>query len=72
MIAVPLAATLYTAIVVSEPSRTVNPTLEFPHLNSDLSVYGTLKTNGLSSCERNGSTAEENSTCNVHFPPLLI
>ncbi|XP_013864763.1 uncharacterized protein LOC106518174 [Austrofundulus limnaeus] len=61
MIAVPLAATLFTAIVGSEPSRTVNPTLEFPHLNNDVSVYGTLKTNGLSSCEGNGSTVEENN-----------
>ncbi|XP_024859905.2 O-acyltransferase like protein [Kryptolebias marmoratus] len=60
MIAVPLAATLFTAIIGSEQSRAVSPTVEFPHSNSGPNFYGTLKTNGLSSCERNGGTPEEN------------
>lgn len=72
MIVVPLAASLFTAIAGSEPSRTASPVLEFPHLNSGLREYGTLKTNGLSSCERNGGTAEENSRCNVRYTLLLI
>ncbi|XP_008422732.1 nose resistant to fluoxetine protein 6 [Poecilia reticulata] len=55
MLAIPLVATLFTTLRRSEQSSTINPTIEFSHLN----VYGSLKTNGLSSNEMNGSTLEE-------------
>ncbi|XP_037547925.1 O-acyltransferase like protein [Nematolebias whitei] len=60
MLAVPLAATLFTAVTRSEWSRT-DPTAEFPPLNSGLNFYGTPRINGLSSSERKGSTSEENN-----------
>ncbi|XP_041825612.1 O-acyltransferase like protein isoform X2 [Melanotaenia boesemani] len=61
MIAVPLAATLFTAIIKSEQSREISPTAEFTHLNSDLNLYGTMKTNGSLGSEMNCSTSEENN-----------
>ncbi|XP_032424958.1 O-acyltransferase like protein isoform X1 [Xiphophorus hellerii] len=56
MLAIPLVATLFTALRRSELSSKVNPTIELSHSN----FYGTLKTNGLSSKEMNGGTLEEN------------
>ncbi|XP_035996607.1 O-acyltransferase like protein [Fundulus heteroclitus] len=58
MLAIPLAATLYTAFRRSEQSNTVGPTTEFSQLN----FYGTLNSNGLSGNEKNGGTLEENGT----------
>ncbi len=61
MVAVPLAATLFTAIIRRQQNREVSPTAESSCLNSGLNVYGTLKTNS-SSCSRiDCNTSEENS-----------
>ncbi|MEQ2277215.1 hypothetical protein XENORESO_021857 [Xenotaenia resolanae] len=57
MLAIPLAATLFTALRRSEQSSTVSHTAESCHLN----VYGTLKSNG---SEINGRTLEENGRNN--------
>ncbi|KAM4527682.1 O-acyltransferase like protein [Odontesthes bonariensis] len=62
MIAIPLAATLFTSIMRSEQSGAVSPTLEFSHLNSGPNIYGTLKTNGSFCSEKNSSTLEENNS----------
>ncbi|KAM6902086.1 O-acyltransferase like protein [Xenentodon cancila] len=65
MIAVPLAATLFTALMKSQRRETVNPTVEFSHINNGLNVYGTLKTNGSSGIEMHSSSAlEENYSTN--------
>lgn len=61
MVALPLAATLFTAIIRWQRNREVNPTAESSWLNSGLNLYGTLKTNGSSSNEMNSTTLEENS-----------
>lgn len=61
MVALPLAATLFTAIIKWQRNREVNPTAESSWLNSGLNLYGTLKTNGSSSNEINSNTLEENS-----------
>uniref|UniRef100_A0A1A8BTV4 O-acyltransferase like n=1 Tax=Nothobranchius kadleci TaxID=1051664 RepID=A0A1A8BTV4_NOTKA len=58
MIAVPLAATLFTAMVRSERSGPDSPNVEFSHLNSEPNVYGALKTSDSSSREMNGSAGE--------------
>lgn len=60
MVALPLAATLFTAIIRWQRNREVSPTAESSCLNSGLNLYGTLKTNGSSSNEINSSTLEEN------------
>ncbi|XP_070408475.1 O-acyltransferase like protein isoform X3 [Nothobranchius furzeri] len=58
MIAVPLAATLFTAMVRSERSGPDSPNVQFSHLNSGPNVYGALKTSDSSSREMNGSAGE--------------
>lgn len=63
MLAIPLVATLFTALRRSEQSSMVNPTIELSHSN----FYGTLKTSGLSSKEMNGGTLEENGKENFYF-----
>ncbi|KAI3362236.1 hypothetical protein L3Q82_012560, partial [Scortum barcoo] len=67
IVAIPLAATLFTAIIRWQRNREVSPSAEFSCLNSGINLYGTMKTNGSSSGEINGSTSEENSSskCNV-------
>ncbi|XP_076613337.1 O-acyltransferase like protein [Chaetodon auriga] len=64
MVAVPLAATLFTAIMRWQRSREVSPTAEASCINTGLNLYGTLKTNSSSSSEINCSTLEENSKFN--------
>lgn len=61
MVVIPLAATLFTAVIRWQRNREVSPTAESSCLNSGLNLYGTLKTNGSSSNEINSSTLEENS-----------
>ncbi|KAM4719439.1 O-acyltransferase like protein [Anableps anableps] len=56
MVAIPLVATLFTALRKFEQSSTVSPTTEVSHLN----FYGTLKSNDLSTNKINGRTLEEN------------
>lgn len=61
MVAIPLAATLFTAIIRWQQKREVSPTVESSCLNSGLNLYGTMKTNGSLSGEINSSRSEENS-----------
>lgn len=75
MVAIPLAATLFTAIIRWQRNREVSPTAESSCLNTGLNLYGTLKTNGSSSGEINSGTSEENSNskynvCEYMFPKL--
>lgn len=60
MVAIPLAATVFTAIMRWQRSREVSPTAESSRLNTGLNLYGTLKTNGSSNSEINSNTFEEN------------
>ncbi|KAG8010776.1 O-acyltransferase like protein [Nibea albiflora] len=64
MVAIPLAATLFTAIIKWQRNREVSPTAEASCLNTSPNVYGALKTNGSSSSEINSCTSEENSNNN--------
>ncbi|XP_077353357.1 O-acyltransferase like protein [Festucalex cinctus] len=62
MLAIPLAATLFSAIVRWQQNRAVTPTTEAACLNAGLNQYGTLKTNGSMGGEVNGSTTEGNNS----------
>ncbi|XP_031716131.1 O-acyltransferase like protein isoform X2 [Anarrhichthys ocellatus] len=64
MVAIPLAATLFTAILRWQRNREVRPTAESACLNTGLNLYGTLKTNGSSSSDINSGTSEDNSNNN--------
>ncbi|XP_038590528.1 O-acyltransferase like protein-like [Micropterus salmoides] len=59
MVAIPLVATLFRAMMRWQQKKEVKPTVESFCLNTGLNLYGTLKTNG-SSSEINSSTLEEN------------
>ncbi|CAB1445237.1 unnamed protein product [Pleuronectes platessa] len=59
MVAIPLAATLLTAIIRWKKNREVSPSLESSSINTGLNLYGTLKSNGSSGSERNGGSLEE-------------
>ncbi|KAM9734741.1 O-acyltransferase like protein [Menidia menidia] len=61
MIAVPLAATLFTALLKSKQSEAVSQETEFSPFNNDLNIYGTLHTNGSFSREMNHDTLEESN-----------
>lgn len=61
MVAIPLAATLFTTIIVWQRSREVSPSGESSSLNTGLNLYGTLKSNDSSGSEMNGNISEENS-----------
>ncbi|XP_028274323.1 O-acyltransferase like protein [Parambassis ranga] len=61
MIALPLAATLITAIMRWQRNREVSPTLELCHINTDQDLYGTLKSNGSSNSEVSASEGEYSS-----------
>ncbi|GLD55444.1 nose resistant to fluoxetine protein 6-like protein [Lates japonicus] len=75
MIAVPLAATLFTSIIKWQRNREVGPSLESSCSKTGLNHYGTLKTNGSSSTEMNTSTSEENnstSCTSLSFPRSCV
>lgn len=59
MVAIPLAATLFTAIIRWQRSREVSQSEEFSSLNAGLDLYGSLKLNGSCSNESSSSAAEE-------------
>ncbi|XP_062268351.1 O-acyltransferase like protein-like isoform X2 [Platichthys flesus] len=59
MVAIPLTATLLTAILRWKKNREVSPSLESSSINTGLNLYGTLKSNGSSGSERNGGSLEE-------------
>ncbi|XP_045923316.1 O-acyltransferase like protein-like isoform X1 [Micropterus dolomieu] len=67
MVAIPLAATLFTAMIRWQQDREVSPTVESPSLNTGLKLYGTLKTNASSSSKINSNTSEEKgNNCTRH------
>ncbi|CAB1441975.1 unnamed protein product [Pleuronectes platessa] len=67
MVAIPLAATLLTAIIRWKKNREVSPSLESSSVNTGLNLYGTLKSNGSSGSERNGGSLEEKDSTS-HTP----
>ncbi|XP_030599191.1 O-acyltransferase like protein [Archocentrus centrarchus] len=62
MVAIPLAATLLTAMIRWQWKREVRPTVESSCLSAGLKLYGTLKTRSSSSSETNSSSSEENNS----------
>ncbi|TNN85281.1 Nose resistant to fluoxetine protein 6 [Liparis tanakae] len=61
MVALPLAATLFTAIIRWQKNREVRPTqAESVCLNTELNLYGTLTTNGSSTSDINSGASEDN------------
>lgn len=72
MVAIPLAATLFTAIMRWQRSREVSPMAESSRLNTGLNLYGTLKTNGSSNSEINSNTFEENGNGKYNVFPENI
>lgn len=60
LVAIPLAATLLTAIIKWKRNKEVSPEAESSCLNSSLDRYGTLRNNGSSMSEMNADTLEEN------------
>ncbi|KAF0031579.1 hypothetical protein F2P81_016134 [Scophthalmus maximus] len=65
MVAIPLAATLFTTIIVWQRSREISPSGESSSLNTGLNLYGTLKSNDSSGSEMNGNISEENNNTNT-------
>uniref|UniRef100_A0A3B5AGR7 Nose resistant to fluoxetine protein 6-like n=1 Tax=Stegastes partitus TaxID=144197 RepID=A0A3B5AGR7_9TELE len=74
MVAVPLAASLFTAIIRWQRNREVNPTVESSPLSAGLNLYGALNTNNSSGSEVNSSTSEENTTSSTRpcFPRSCV
>ncbi|XP_026153595.1 O-acyltransferase like protein [Mastacembelus armatus] len=62
MIAIPLLATLLTAIIRWKRNREVSPSEESFCSNTGLNLYGTLKTDNSHSSETNSRTLEENNS----------
>ncbi|XP_005456362.3 O-acyltransferase like protein isoform X1 [Oreochromis niloticus] len=62
MVAIPLGATLLTAMIRWQWKRKVEPTLESSCLNAALNLYGTLKTSSSSSSETNSWSSEESNS----------
>ncbi|XP_029941511.1 O-acyltransferase like protein [Salarias fasciatus] len=60
MVAVPLAATLYSAMIKFQGNREVGPTVETTAFGTGLNLYGALRTNGPSDKEDESSTSEDN------------
>lgn len=65
MVAIPLAATLYTAIIRWQHNKEVSPAAEPLSLNSSLNVYGTLKNNDSSTSEINPDTLGQSGEGNT-------
>lgn len=61
MVAIPLAATFFTAIIKWRRNKEVSPSAESSCLHSELNLYGTTKTDGSSGTEPAPSMMEENS-----------
>ncbi|XP_068430263.1 O-acyltransferase like protein [Clinocottus analis] len=66
MIAMPLAATLFTAVMRWQQNREVRPTAESAAVNTDLHLYGTMKTNGSSGSDATSDTSEDNRRYHVY------
>ncbi|XP_060936507.1 O-acyltransferase like protein-like [Limanda limanda] len=67
VVTIPLAATLLTAIIRWKRNREVSPSLESSSINTELNLYGTLKSNGSSGSEWDGGTLEEKDSTS-HTP----
>lgn len=61
MAAIPLAATLFTAIISWQQNKEVRPSAEASCLGADLNLYGAMRTTGSSSSEPAPFTMEGNS-----------
>ncbi|CAF97150.1 unnamed protein product [Tetraodon nigroviridis] len=73
MVAIPLAATLLTAMIRWQRDKEVMPSAESSRLGSDLNLYGTMRTTGSSRSEPAPFTMEENSsTCHGSAPPSCV
>ncbi|XP_035857802.1 O-acyltransferase like protein-like [Sander lucioperca] len=62
MVAIPLAATLLTAIIRWQQNKEVSRTEESSCLKTGLNLFATLKTNGSYGCDIISSTSEENNS----------
>ncbi|CAJ1070709.1 O-acyltransferase like protein [Xyrichtys novacula] len=62
MVAIPLAATLFMALIKRQQSREVSPAAECSCLNTGLNLYGTVRTNGSSCVDTNSNPSEENGS----------
>lgn len=67
MVAIPLAATLFTAMIRWQRNREVRPTVESACLNTGLNLYGTIKINGSSNSNINSGSSEENGNGKYFF-----
>lgn len=61
MVAIPLAATLFAAIIKWRRNKEVSPSAKSSCLHSELKLYGTMKSEGSCRTEPAPSTMEENS-----------
>lgn len=61
MVAIPLAATLFAAIIKWRRNKEVSPSAESSCLHSELNLYGTMKSEGSSGTQPAPSTMEGNS-----------
>ncbi|XP_056875366.1 O-acyltransferase like protein isoform X1 [Takifugu flavidus] len=61
MVAIPLAATLFAAIIKWRRNKEVSPSAKSSCLHSELNLYGTMKSGGSSTTEPAPSAMEENS-----------
>lgn len=60
MVAIPLAATLFTAIIRWQRDKEVRPSAESSCSGSELDLYGTMRTTSSSSSQPAPFTMEEN------------
>lgn len=70
MVAVPLAATLFTALRKLEQSNKVTSPVDVSSSNS-LNFYGTMMTNGTAPSEMNGGTTEQNCMWGLKYTAHL-
>nr|XP_040053785.1 O-acyltransferase like protein isoform X1 [Gasterosteus aculeatus aculeatus] len=70
MVAIPLAATLFTAMIRWQRNREVRPTVESACLNTGLNLYGTIKINGSSNSNINSGSSEENGNDGSEHTPV--
>ncbi|XP_034047554.1 O-acyltransferase like protein [Thalassophryne amazonica] len=67
MVAVPLAATLFSAIIRWQQNREGSPRADSTFLHTDLNLYGSLKSSGSSSGGMTTSAAQQHSEINCNI-----
>lgn len=67
LVAIPLAATLYTAIIRWQQNKEVSPAAESLSLNSSLNVYGTLKNNDCTASEINPDILRQSADGKIKY-----